>query len=472
MNNITVARARYTAVSLVAAVTLSMLTSSLLAAPPVRAAAKAPRPFICMYGHSDNRGVSAAFAKLVPRVTVIEGTSADARFIRQLRDQGCIYAAHVNNPLGATTEELVAHWRAPFDNDLNGRLPGGYDAIAIDELRADPDDSQQSQRVCRALATLRSHYPEKQIYAAATWHLGREAARYSQQLRAVYAHVDRLMLEVYLRETRPAYAYFAQWADRLKAVEPGLLQKTVFGLGIAQRGYLYDDTTEVGFFGHLDRQFHAIRSDPDAATMPGVMFWVYYRSQTEVTPEYVARLADHYYLQRNTTLFRAPQTEQLIANGQFETLANWLRMPGRGGVIERFRYEAVAGLQNDHDDHGWSSHGDQGLKMVRGETPNRASYQIDGLVPGRIYTISAWLMADRPGRRAGIQIIHPDGRVIASQETDRAGRGTQWNEWSRLLLSFAPTGSTIAIRLHDTPAAPGTVLYWDFIELESPSGAR
>ncbi|GIS62258.1 MAG: hypothetical protein CM1200mP2_44830 [Planctomycetaceae bacterium] len=29
--------------------------------------------------------------------------------------------------------------------------------------------------------------------------------------------------------------------------------------------------------------------------MPGVMFWAYYRSQTEVLPEYLARLSQHYF---------------------------------------------------------------------------------------------------------------------------------------------------------------------------------
>ena len=206
---------------------------------PATSLGQPPKPFICMYGHSDDAGVTAAFRKLIPRFTVIEGTSTDAAFIKELRAIGCIYAAHVTNPENATDEELVALWRKPFDNDLSGRLPEGYDAIAIDELRANPDGSVQSRRVCRALAKLRKLYPKKQLYAAATWHLGREAAKYSEQLRAVHEHVDMLMLEVYLRETRPAYGYIAHWADQLKAVEPGLLHKTVYGLGIAQRGYLY-----------------------------------------------------------------------------------------------------------------------------------------------------------------------------------------------------------------------------------------
>ena len=36
-----------------------------------------------------------------------------------------------------------------------------------------------------------------------------------------------------------------------------------------------------------------------------------------------------------------------------------------------------------------------------------------------------------------------------------------------MTLTFTPEGSTAHIELHDTQATEGTVLYWDFIELES-----
>ncbi|MFP6767961.1 MAG: hypothetical protein VB859_07320 [Planctomycetaceae bacterium] len=433
-----------------------------------------PRPFICMYGHSDDAGVTTSFRKLIPRFSVIEGTSSNAKFIVELRGKGCIYAAHVTNPVNGTAAELVSLWRKPFENTLAGQLAGGYDAIAIDELRANPDGSVQSNRVCQALAELRELYPKKQIYAAATWQLGREASKYSQQLRAVYRHVDVLMLEVYLRETKRAYGYFAAWADQLKAVEPGLLKKTVYGLGVAQRGYLYDDSTDVGFFGHLDQQFRSIRTDADASKMPGIMFWVYYRSETKVTPRHLARLVDHYFLQRKTDYLGDGKAGQLVGNPLFATLTGWKCQPGEGGSLEQFQYGSVAGLQNDHDDHGWSSHGKHGLKMVRGSRSNTASFEVRRLDPRMIYTVSAWVHSDKPGRRAGLRVTETGGRVIAEDETDRAGRGTQWNEWTRLVFDFQPSRSTIQIELHDRNSRTGAVLFWDFVELETvyPAATR
>ena len=109
----------------------------------------------------------------------------------------------------------------------------------------------------------------------------------------------------------------------------------------------------------------------------------------------------------------------------------------------------------------------QGLKMVRGTGSNQASCEVRGLDPRRVYVTSAWVHADQPGRRASLRIRTPVGKVLAASQTVRAGRGTQWNEWSRMTLTFTPEGSTACIELHDTQAAEGTVLYWDFIELES-----
>jgi len=397
-------------------------------APAVGALGETRGPFICMYGHSDDVGVTDAFRRIIPPFNVIEGTSRDAVFIKELRARDAVYAAHVTNPESATAEELLAVWRAPFEDNLGGGLPGGYDAIAIDELRANPDGSVQSERVCAALRQLRLLYPNKGIFAAAVWHLGYESAKYSDQLRAVNQYADMLMLEAYLRETKQAYGYFASWADNLQAAVPGILRKTVYGLGISQRGHVFDDSTDVGFWGHLDQQFQSIRTDADASTMPGVMFWVYYRSETEFTPDYVARLVDHYYIRKRTGYLGDGTTRQLISNPQFETLAGWAGTPGKGGTVDRFTY-ASAGIENDHGDYGWASHGAHGLKMVRGDTPNRVSFKVTDMDPNWVYTVSAWVTSKAPGQGAGLIIADPDGTPVAQRRIEDVCCGAQWNSW-------------------------------------------
>ena len=65
---------------------------NLLAAVPL------PDPAIVMYGHHDGSGVTNAFQEIIPPFNIIEGTSTNASFIKELRNQERVYAAHVTNP--------------------------------------------------------------------------------------------------------------------------------------------------------------------------------------------------------------------------------------------------------------------------------------------------------------------------------------------------------------------------------------
>jgi len=439
------------------------------------AAGPAPDPFIFMYGHHDGAGVTDAFREIMPPFSAIEGTSTDAGFIKELRDQGKVYAAHVINPSGENAAQLYNRWSAPFNNTLGGQLPGGYDAIAIDELHgADTNGTAHSNAVAAAFQQLRQNYPNKGIYVASTWHYGSNPTAYTDQLNAVNNYADRLMLEAYIREGNPSYGWLAghheAYAPKIKAAVPGLLSKTVYGLYIPQGNYVADDRTNVGFWGHLDEQFHRIRNDPDASTMPGVMFWPYYQSVRDLTPAYVARLVDHYYTKGNTSYFGDGNTTQLISNAQFDpNTSGWTLAAGAGGTVGQFNYGSTA-LQNDHDGFGQASHGTYGLKMVRGSGPNEASFAVSGIDTDMYYTVSAWVIGEAAGQHAKVMITKSDGTYIEAMEIDNVGAPpdwiTKWNEWSRIIFNFVPTSDSIRIVLSDEPASAGTTLFWDFIELE------
>ena len=441
------------------------------AAPPNAAVAAAPERFFVMYGHYDGAGVTDAIRDIIPPFTVIEGTSTDAAFIGELRAQGKVYAAHVTNPQSESAAQLVARWRAPFDNTLGGALPGGYDAIAIDELHgADTNGTAHSNAVASALQQLRALYPNKGIYAATTWQYGADAAAHSDQLNALNTHADLVMVEVYQREGNYQPNLFTQYADNLRTTVPGILAKSIYGLYISQGGFVADDSTGVGFWGFLDDQMHRIRNDPDAAAMPGLMFWVYYRTQRDLTPDYVARLLDHYYVKGNTGFYGDGSYQQLISNPGFDGgTAGWALQPGPGGRVERFSY-ATVGFDDDHDDHAQASHGSHGLRTVRGSGSGAATFRAGGLDTAMVYTASAWVYAETAGRRATLTIDDPDGTSIASRTIDHVGTApdweTRWNEWSRIILNFQPRSDGVDVVLTDASAAAGTTLYWDFIELE------
>jgi autotransporter-associated beta strand protein len=432
-----------------------------------------PDQHLVMYGHSDNAGATDAFREdVVPAFTVIEGTSSNASFIKELRDQGKVYAAHVNNIAGESASQLLARWRAPFQNTIGGQLPGGYDAIAIDELLgASTNGTANSNAVVSALGQLRNLYPDKGIYAATTWHYGSQSGNYTDQLNALNTYADLVMVENYLREDNYSYSRFSSYADNLKSAVPGILDKSVYGLYIPQGGYVADTSTDVGFWGFLDDQLHRIRNDADARTMPGVMFWPYYRSEQDLTPDYVSRLVDHYYVQENTSFFGDGGMEQLITNPQFEGNTNgWSLSAGSGGSIQRFNYSSVS-IKDDHDNFGQTSHGSAGLKMIRGSTPNEAAFRVNGLDPNMVYTVSAFVISPTANQRAQLAVTELDGTLIELEESYTVGSPPdyyhKWDEWSRLDFHFVPTASSINVVLRDGTTAYGTTLYWDFVELEA-----
>lgn len=434
---------------------------------------QASAPFLVMYGHSDDAGATDHFRDvLVPTFNVIEGTSTNVSFIKELRNQGKVYAAHVNNPTNESASQLLARWRAPFENTLGGRLSGGYDAIAIDELHgASTDGTPNSDAVTAALGELRGLYPNKQIFVATTWHYGQHSGNYTDQLTALNQQADLIMIENYLREDNYNHGYFVSYADNLKRTVTGILAKTVYGLYIPQGNFAADTSTAVGFWGFLDDQLRRIRNDADARTMPGVMFWVYYQSEKDLTPDYVARLVDHYYVRGSTDFFGDGSLDQLISNPRFDQGSiDWSLTSGLGGNVQSVGY-ASNNIPNDHDKFGQTPHGDWCLKMRRGGTPNEAAFRVDGLDTSLVYTVSAFVFSERENRRAMLAVRTPNGTTIQSETVSDVGSPPdfyhRWNEWSRLDFHFVPTTSSVDVVLSDEPATQGTHLYWDFVELES-----
>jgi hypothetical protein len=459
---------------IVGAWVLGLTTAAGLAAGDPAAKPEVPAPFLMMYGHSDNPGVNEEFMKLLPRYTALEGTCRSGRLIKQFKALGVMYAAHVINPVTATKAQLVEAWSAPFKDTLGGELPAGYEAIAIDELRNDPDGTEQSQRVCGALQEVRNVFPHKLIFAASTWHLGHpgHSDRNREQLRAVNKYVDILMLESYHREANFAYGNLRDYAAQINAY-PGLIEKTVIGIGISQDGrvcgggHMYDDSPDKGFLGCLDFQLHTIRNDPLASRMPGAMFWAYYRTEVHITPDFVARLCDHYYLKGRTTPLGDGRFTQFISNPIFaHGTDGWVLAQGEGGSVGLFEYDPEQGPRNLNRSSQYTKHGVMGLKMVRGTTANRASYTVTEIDTKLVHVVSAFARPATGARAtATVSIVDAGGRAIAAKQVSVADHDPP-RDWTRIIFKFIPSTPRIRIVLSDGNTAEGSTLYWDFIELE------
>lgn len=305
---------------------LALVTLGLII-PSCSQGAARPRlsaPYLLMYGYSDPDAVhysgfwlqreqwERAWQSVLARFTIITGRTTDAALVKRLREQGKVFAYHVSNTLDAqhqTADDLVREWSRPFDDTLDGELPGGFDAISIDELHSYADGSKESGITIAALRELRRRYPGKLILAWAVWKLGlggspgsygtRYAAGqlFDRQLQAVADCCDLLMLECYQREGNPQLSLFTEIAKNVETRVPGLLRKTVFGLGIAQSPNLnYDDRPDVDFAEFLEKQFELLRDDPLLRQTNGVAFFAFYRAKPELIPTINSLVAKYYPL--------------------------------------------------------------------------------------------------------------------------------------------------------------------------------
>jgi len=434
-----------------------------------------PQPAIIMQGYRDS--LREPFRKIIPPFNVIEGATTDADFVKELRAGGGVFACRrggddigwFNSP--QTPVEMALCLAEPFEDELDGALPGGFDAISVIEIAGSmgghADGEEYAEKTAEVLRILNELYPEKLLFVWTTYRAGHTwvGKTYITELTAVRDYADMLVYEAYRYESNPRLDLFRIYADNIEWQAPGIRAKTIYDLYIPQNTFfIADDSTDKGFWGFLDEQMHIIKNDPVMVTMPGISFWPYYRAEF-MTPEFCAKLSNHYYVENNTTYFGDGNYNQLIANPQFETdTSGWTLLPVPAGIIERINYSAEGVTPTYSRDRTSSSHGEYGLKMVRGSAYNQASYQID-VDTGMTYTVSAFVIADTgSGNSAQLTVTTSADSYIASKNITDVGS----SDWSRIIFNFdlREGEDTIKIILNDEFTAPGRTLYWDFIEFE------
>jgi len=279
-----------------------------------------PERVLFMYGYADavtgkpvhwgsRERYKAAWADVLRTFTVVDGITRDAALVRSMRTEGRIFAYHVMNTIDEkhrTAEDLVAEWSVPFENTLEGRLPGGFDAISIDEFHSYPDGNPLGELSLKALRMIRQKYPERLIFASGVYKLadggpmslyGPKSITYNQTLDAIYKYADILVLENYVRTGHAQLESFPGAIKNVHAVNPHLIEKTIFALNIAQvleEARPADDDPWVPFGDFLETQVKLIKGDPVGRRMPGIGFWIFYRSTPQTIMD-ITRLVRRYY---------------------------------------------------------------------------------------------------------------------------------------------------------------------------------
>jgi hypothetical protein len=424
------------------------------------------------------QGTNSFNEELRDYFTVIGGTTTDAGLVQQLRSEGKVFAYNVgyNSSYSSfSTQQLVDLWSTPFNNTLGGALPGGFDAIEIDEIIPYANGTVESSRIVAALGQLRAEYPDKIIAAFSPQALGWNPATYSNLLNGINNYTDLYLFEAYMDEVAAPgnVLWHANMATLIDSQAPGLIDKTIFALLSYQGSYPADTTTDIGLWGFLDAQMHAIRNHPVASRMPGVGSYTY---TLGLTTDFMGRAMDHYYVQNNTDYFGDGDMTQAVSNPQFEnSTAGWELATGTGGSVGIFNYNGEP-VSNTHG-LSWNiaaatccSHGTYGLKTVRGSEANEVSYAAT-VEAGLTYNISAYVHAGAGGDldNAKVQIMTDSGNLIAERLGSQITEPHGWlDPWRAITFNFAvnPGQEEIRIVLTDEAADSGDVFYWDFVQME------
>jgi hypothetical protein len=252
------------------------------------------------------------------RFTVITGKTEDASLVQGLRSKGILFAYHVVNTVGASpqdsleerTNALVEEWSRPFENSLEGQLPGGFDAISIDEFRANPDGSAEAAIVAHALREVHRLYPKKKIIVWGSYQLGLsgscgiyglwqlKGACFDVQLQALQETGSVFIVENYVREGKPQFSLYDEIGRNLSKRYPPLFQRTIFGVAISQTApYIYDDRPRQDFSDFIEKQLRHIRTNQILKRMPGVAFWAFYRAKP-VTIVRLVQTIDKWFMKR------------------------------------------------------------------------------------------------------------------------------------------------------------------------------
>ena len=465
-----------------------------------------PRPAIFMWGYSDpvkpgGGGIVSAetitigpegkkterhepgglWKKTLRTVNVVEGLTSDAKLVSGLRKEGKVFAWHVVNKIeeGDSVDSIVEKWSEPFRNTLDEKLPGGFDAISIDELHPWPDGDARSKLAIGALAELKRRYPGKLVIAAVRWQLaasGQKSVKgeiYDRQLRAIRDNVDLVFLECYLNEVNPQFHLFSELAANIERRAPGIIDKTIYGLGIPQnKPFPYGDSSPYVEFGdYLDKQIHTIRNDPLAAKMPGIGYWVFYRAKS-TTVQHVLNLSRHYYIDGKKSFYGDGDYASMVKSPSFEKgLAGW-KVEGKGAEV--ISYKEVPHIPPWHSAK-FASHGKRLLKTIASEKEDCEVSQEIAVEPETTYILTGWVAApvgthvslsySYSVKNPGNGLFGGGAGSIGSISCGVAKKGEPKYIWSRLSSPITIGSGTTAVTIN-LRGRTGKPIYYDFIELE------
>ena len=365
-------------------------------------------------------------------VNVIEIDSYDPPTLARIKQKGILPSCHVYlwgdasclGAIGKTGETDGPYCSKPENYEIcidrmvrRASMPFdyGFSAVSIDEI-IEPLEYQHIVEK-EFLSRLRKERPRGLIFAWDDW--GRYYADHPEastdMLQTLNATVSMVLEKAYLKEPTPGSSIpansdewksyldalfadaFVTTAKNMESAAPGIMRKTVFGLGVAQtRHYTFDKNPNIDFKGFLAGQLGFIKGNDITKLTPGIASWAQYYGDTD-TLRYFYGLVGSYYRGRGTPgLQLAPVYQTYPQNAGFESGMQGWTITGGG------RAEA-----NDYADLGLKSPSysavpelDHALYFKRG-APADTVVQKVAVKPGASYGLIAYAHSISPESAAG-----------------------------------------------------------------------
>ena len=437
---------------------------------------KLPPIKVVAYGYDDSLREKWTAAGVFDSYTIIAGTTTDAQFVKDLRAKGILFAYLVPPTSSATS--------APFKNTLNGQLPGGFDAIAVDEFNCDA----QGESMVDLVKKIKTKYPKKVFIGYGNARRD-SSCKPNSLLKALGDYIDLYILERYVDEREgKSFDFSSIYAGMLNKVKLGdndykLRNKTILAIGTSNREWdPMDNDSDVDFKDYLEIQFRALNNQG------GIAFWPTY-GLSDDNLLWVSKLAKNYFLDNiDSRMGNSSFVKGLVQNPSFEKLSSnkpssWQISVGTGGSVAAPTYAEAKVTYPKPVYSGTPQRvpeGSRGLFMKRGSTPNTVSQTIS-LKAGKPYFLVAYaknLNGNTDTVKGEIKITSPnDGSNLVVKSKIRKVNlckgcsESTTNTFTKFLYEFtAPATGSVKLAITDETATNGYKVFWDFIEVEETHG--
>ena len=481
------------------------------------------KPALLMYGFRDE--MRAWWDEVFQTFNIIVGLFYDADRIRHLENGGIVVAEsthasfhhrHAIGPDGkmrgraSNRDNLIASLGWPFVETLEGRMPGGFKAMAWDEMGGWPNGSRMARTLVDVLRETRRRFPNKLIMVWGTNDLGQtwptkggpfedydrafanavransvggrtpvpnpaDRPRYPdcwEVVRGIRDYADLFMQEAYLYESSArCLDKGPSMAANLKTLAPGILKKTILVPMICDStDEKCSDDPRLLFKEFLEAQVRLIRIDSDARDTIGIGLYPLYRADLE-TITHLCALVRHYYHENRLDYYGLGRMDNPVADPSFEAWSVPFGAPGKS-VVD---YGEGTAPDNPPRGPGPGFFGRRVLRMDAEGRPHRFTQRVRLHRPGPHVLSAWWWSKGKEPLRLSVNLIQPDGSRKPLAQRDTPAHYSAY--WARGRVSFnlpAPPRKTplqdIEIAISDAAVKSDVSLFVDCVEIEPQYG--